>query len=173
MSIDFKVPQSLMQYKGYTQVALTGETRFVFKFDNYNSKIHTLRVIQNSKLLSSDKYWVIASDKDVTVNLATRANVGDIIHLDIFMPLERYTEYSICTLDYIIKCKQSVNEYKLEFEYYDPISCKLQIFHSKIGFISKERYEFKNGNIIFNDIAFANDDILYVKVIQDGAILLQ
>lgn len=173
MAIDFNVPQSLLQYKGYDRVVLTGEKKFIFNFEKYDSRIHILRVLQNGKILPSSEYVISSTDTTIQITLNTYARSNDIIHLDVFIPLTRDTEYSICTIDYEINCNESVNSYPLEFEYFDEISCKLQIFHSRIGFISKERYEVNNNNIIFNDISFMNGDILYVKVIQDGAILLQ
>lgn len=173
MAIDFNVPQSLMQYKSYEKLTLTGEKVFIFDFPNYNNKIHTLRVLKNGKILPSDEYTISGSPDDITIRLKNIANINDIIHLDVFMPLSRYTEYSICTLDYTIPCETDVSSYILEFEYYNEKSCKLQIFHSTMGFIPKDSYEVKDGNIIFNGLSFYDGEILYVKVIQDGGILLQ
>ena len=56
MHINMNVPQSLMQYKGYSQSSLTGENTFIFEFDNYDEKFYNLRVIQNSIINMCKKY---------------------------------------------------------------------------------------------------------------------
>lgn len=173
MHINMNVPQSLMQYKGYSQSSLTGENTFIFEFDNYDEKLYNLRVIQNSIILDSNSYKINITEKNIIVILNNYANAGDIIHLDVFIPLKRYNEYSICLYDYVIPCEESVNTYKLDFEYYNPITCKLQIFHSRLGFISKKDYKIDDNTIFFNNISFLDNDLLYIKLIQDGAILLQ
>ena len=175
MTIDLNVPQSLMQHKSYKQVALTGDRRFVFEFNEYDERIYDLRVIRNSRIVPENEYSLTITSNEIIVIFNNYVNVGDIIHLDVFIPLNRYNEYSICIIDYTTVCEDSVNIYPLEYKFYNIETCKFQIIHSRLGFISKEKYNIRNNEfIVFNDdISFIDGDILYVKVIQDGAKLLR
>ena len=174
MAIDLNVPQSLMQHKSYKQVALTGDRRFVFEFNEYDERIYDLRVIRNSRIVPENEYSLTITSNEIIVIFNNYVNVGDIIHLDVFIPLNRYNEYSICIIDYTTVCEDSVNTYPLEYKFYNIETCKFQIIHSRLGFISKEKYVIKDENIVFDSsISFVNGDLLYVKVIQDGAKLLQ
>ena len=175
MAIDLNIPQNLMQYKSFQQVALTGDRRFVFKFNEYDEGFYNLRVIKNSRIVPEDEYSLNITSDEIIVIFNNYANSGDIIHLDVFIPLNRYNEYSVCIIDYTTMCSESVNIYPIKYEFYNPGTCKFQIIHSRLGFISKEKYNIRNNEyIVFNDdISFIDGDILYVKVIQDGAKLLR
>ena len=63
--------------------------------------------------------------------------------------------------------------YTLDYPTYSEKTDKLQIIHSRLGFIEKSKYTIIGSKIRFNNIKFLATDKLYVKVIQDGGILLQ
>lgn len=174
MSIDFSHPQNLMQYKNYA-IAKEGQIVFFFDFKNYNEEIHTIRVFKNAQLLQSNEYDVnIIDGSGITIILQLACTVQDIIHLDVFMPLSRFNDYSICiSHDFIINCAANLSTYDFKYPDYSEVTCKLQIIHSRLGFIPKDKYSIIGDKIKFTNVKFLANDKLYVKIIQDGGILLQ
>lgn len=174
MSIDFNFPQNLLQYKEYI-VAKRGEIEFFFVFKDMDDTVHNIRVFKNERLLNKEEYdTIIINSEGVSIVLYDPCEENDTVHLDIFMPLKRFNEYSICISHEIeIDCDVNVNKYPFEYEDYSAVTCKLHIMHSRLGFIPKNKYKIDNNEIVFNDIEFKANDKLFIKIIQDGGILLQ
>jgi hypothetical protein len=175
MSVDLNFPQNLLQYKEYI-VAKQGDIDFFFVFKNLDDEVHTIfRVFKNEYLLNEKDYNImIFNGEGVSIILNDPCEENDTIHLDIFMPLKRFNEFSICiSHDFTIECDDNKMNYPFEFEDYSPISCKLNIIHSRLGFIPKTKYTVLNDEINFNNVEFKSGDVLFIKIIQDGGILLQ
>jgi len=174
MSIDLNFPQNLLQYKEYI-VAERGKIDFFFVFKDMDESSHTIRVFKNERLLDKNDYDVlIMTGEGVSIVLHEPCEENDTVHLDVFLPLKRFNEYSICiSHDIEMDCIENVQKYPFEFDDFSEVSCKLQIIHSRLGFIAKSKYKISENKIIFNDVEFKTNDKLFIKIIQDGGILLQ
>lgn len=175
MAIDLNFPQNLLQYKEYI-VAKEGDIYFFFVFKDLDDSVHTsIRVFKNEYLLNIDEYDIIVvNGEGVSIVLKEPCEMNDTIHLDIFMPLKRFNQFSICISHELeIECEDNKLEYPFEFEDYSNVSCKLNVIHSSLGFIPKSKYKIVNNQIVFNDVEFRTDEKLFIKIIQDGGILLQ
>lgn len=174
MSVNFNYPQNLMQYNGHV-VADQNQYEFFFLFENINQKEHTYRVFKNNLMLDKTLYDVILiENRGLSVVLKDRCNKNDIIHLNIFMPLSRNNEFSICiSAELEILCAANLSTYPFECPTYSEKTDKLQVIHSRLGFIPKDEYNIIGNKIKFSNIKFLANDKLYIKVIQDGGILLQ
>lgn len=174
MSVDFNYPQNLMQYNE-SIIAKQSQYEFFYSFPEIDQKMHTYRVFVNDSILDSSKYDVIfVENKGLSIVLKTACRKDDVVHLNIFMPLTRFNEYSICiAADLEIPCAANLSTYTLDYPTYSEKTDKLQIIHSRLGFIEKSKYTIIGSKIRFNNIKFLATDKLYVKVIQDGGILLQ
>lgn len=174
MNIDFNFPQNLLQYKEYI-VAERGRIDFFFVFKDMDADVHTFRVFKNERLLNKNEYdSMMVNGEGISIILYDACEENDTVHLDIFMPLKRFNEYSICiSHDFEIECSNEINKYPFEFDDYSEVTCKLNIIHSRLGFIPNNKYKIENNQIIFNDVEFKTNDKLFIKIIQDGGILLQ
>lgn len=174
MSVNFNYPQNLMQYNDRI-VAFQNQYEFFFPFKDINQKEHTYRVFKNNLILDKSLYDVIFIEgKGLSIVLKNKCNKDDIIHLNIFMPLARNNEFSICiAADLEISCTANLSTYPFDYKYYSEKTDKLQVLHSRLGFIPKDRYTIIGNKIKFSDTKFLAGDKLHIKVIQDGGILLQ
>ena len=80
--------------------------------------------------------------KGLNIVLKTACRKDDVVHLNIFMPLTRFNEYSICiAADLEIPCAANLSTYTLDYPTYSEKTDKLQIIHSRLGFIEKSKYK--------------------------------
>lgn len=174
MKMDFNYPMNLHQLKEY--IILDEErNEFFFVFENADSKKHTIRLFKNGNIVDYNNFeYEIIDNTGIKIIIKSECLKDDIIHLDVFLPLSRNNEYSVCiSHDFEIECLDNVYDYPFEFNDYSEVTCKLNILSPRLGFIPKTKYEIKGNRIYFNDVIFINGDKLYVKIIQDGGILLQ
>ena len=174
MDINFKYPHNLLQLKEY-KIAVMEQQEFFFDFLDADDTKHIVRVFKNRNILDDKEYKMeILNNEGILLNLNEPCVEGDVIHLDVLLPLIRNNEYSICiSHDFQIECEDNVYEYPFEFDDYSEVTCKLNIIHSSLGFISKDKYIVENNLIKFINISLSKNDKLYIKIIQDGGILLQ
>lgn len=174
MAIDFNYPQNLMQYKSYI-IAKQNQYEFFFPFKSIDMKEHTIRIFKNELILDEKEYGIeIVIDKGINVIMNTPCNENDRIHIGVFMPLERFNAYSVCiAAERHIPCVANLSTYPLDYEYYSEVTCKLQVIHSRLGFIPKDMYSIIGNKIKFTGVKFLSNEYLYIKIIQDGGILLQ